>query len=200
MLPIENIVAHALQGIVNAQDDYEDWSECWLWEAPEYLVTTYIAREISKIDDRQFWMYLEYSVRQAINDAGGLGSGRPPNALRLKGKFDIVLWDDDVQTAVIEVKNQVHWFSEISADIERICVAMNRQENIQLGLVAFYTSKYLEGEEARVGEVVEDRMSRIVYDAEKAVKRREMNLVSHATDIQTVDDSAWAATVLQICP
>ena len=199
MLPIENIVAHALKGIVNAQDDYEDWSECWLWEAPEYLITTYIAQEISKIDDRQFWMYLEYGVRQAIDDAGGMGRGRPPHALRLAGRFDIALWDSD-QSAVIEVKNQIQGFASISADIERICAAMNRQENIQHGLMAFYTSKYLKGEETRVGEFVEDRLNRIVDGAEEAVNRWEMNLVSHSTDIQTVDDSAWVASILQVCP
>ena len=199
MLPIEEIVEHTLQGIENAQDDYEDWSECWLWEAPEYLITAYIAREISRIDDRQFWMYLEYGVRQAINDAGGLGRGKPPIALRLTGKFDMVLWDSD-ETAVIEVKNQVQGYARISADIERIRAAMYRQENIRHGLLAFYTSKYLEGEETRVGEFVEDRIIQIVDGAEVAVNEWGMNLVPHSKSIQTVDDSAWVATVLQIYP
>ena len=57
---------------------------------------------------------------------------------------------------------------------------MSKQENIQHGLVAFYTSKYLEGEEARVGEFVEDRINRIVDDAEEAVNGMGMNLVSHS--------------------
>lgn len=74
------------------------------------MTTTYIAREISKIDDRQFGMYLEYGVQQAMSDAGGLGRGRPPRALRLTGDFDIVSWDVDIQVAVIEVKKQVHFF------------------------------------------------------------------------------------------
>ena len=51
---MDDIANKTLAGISKAQKEYEDWTGgywFWLWEAPEYMVTTYIARQISIISD-----------------------------------------------------------------------------------------------------------------------------------------------------
>ena len=46
--PMDEVIENAVNGIAKAQRDYELWSGGnWLWEAPEYFMTTYIAKEIS---------------------------------------------------------------------------------------------------------------------------------------------------------
>ena len=83
-----NIVNRILDGISKAQKHYETWTGgYWLWEAPEYVVTTYIARHISKINDRPFYLTLENNVRNAIDAAGGLPPGRPREAPDFDGLF-----------------------------------------------------------------------------------------------------------------
>ena len=50
VIEIEDVVEKTLSGIAKAQKDYEDWSGgYWLWKAPEYMLTMYIARAIRTI-------------------------------------------------------------------------------------------------------------------------------------------------------
>ena len=48
-VPIESVIKKTIRAISRAQNDYEEWSQFWLWQAPEYMLTTYIAREIATI-------------------------------------------------------------------------------------------------------------------------------------------------------
>ncbi|MGP8267509.1 MAG: hypothetical protein ACLQOQ_16260 [Beijerinckiaceae bacterium] len=59
------IVAASLKGIVAAQKAYGEWTNGeWLWKAPEYLSTVYVAREIGKLPA---WITLENSARSALS-------------------------------------------------------------------------------------------------------------------------------------
>lgn len=71
-VPMETIVDKTLKGIARAQDDYETWTGgSWLWEAPEYLVTSYIAREIATVEGYTYYLTLESGVKDALDFAGG---------------------------------------------------------------------------------------------------------------------------------
>ena len=122
-VPMSDVIKKTLSGIAKAQRDYEAWSGgLWLWEAPEYMLTTYIAKELWTIPGSKY-LTLESNVRRTLEDAGGMGKGRISEAAREDGRSDIMLWwsSNDMPRAVIEVKNQVSdSATEIKQDIKRI--------------------------------------------------------------------------------
>ena len=107
-LPIDDVIRKTLRGIARAQKDYEYWTDgYWLQEAPEYMTTVYVAREICKTKDRGYYLTLESNAGQTVRDAGGIGKGRVSAESRLGGKFDIVLYRaDGYPRIVIELKNR----------------------------------------------------------------------------------------------
>ena len=103
-LSIEDIVSAALKGIATAQKEYLAWSDDWLWCAPEYFSTVYVAREIGKIASPKY-ITLENNAASAIEDAGAKGRGKLHSAIRPNGRFDILLWwGNGKPRAPIEVK------------------------------------------------------------------------------------------------
>ena len=69
MRPMKETVKMTLKGIISAQEQYRSWSGgCWLWEAPEYSVTTCIAKQKSTLDVRNLYLTLENNVRQAMEE------------------------------------------------------------------------------------------------------------------------------------
>ena len=203
-VPMTTIVEKTLDGIARAQDDYESWTGgSWLWEAPEYLVTSYIAREIATVEDYPYYLTLESGVKDALDYAGGR-SGRPRLALRRDGRFDILLWwggKDERPRTVIEVKNQVYGFSTIATDVARVCAVLSRprpSNSFQCGLVVFYASKYLEGRPKEVKSWLNDRLERIRSSTQDFVGERDMKLDWRPRPIKREDDSAWTAVVARI--
>ena len=200
---MKETVKATLKGIISSQEQYESWSGgCWLWEAPEYLITTCIAKRLSTLDVPNLYITLENNVRQAMEHAGGLTRGRPPHTLRLDGKFDILLWEGDTPRVVIEVKNRINSYAELLNDVDRICAVLRKQqgESIRNGLVAFYTSKYKEGDEEGVVDFVKNRLDRIEGNVRKYVEEMDMTLKSFKrSTVRRENDSAWAAAVLHIC-
>ena len=201
-VPIEAVIKKTLSGIVKAQKDYEAWSGgLWLWEAPEYMLTTYIAKELWTISGSKY-LTLESNVRGTLEDAGGMGRGKISEAARLGGRSDIVLWwsSNDMPRAVIEVKNQVSdSATEIKQDIKRISTMLRKRNNsFRCGLVAFYTSKRDrkgDGEGAR--STIKDRLEKIECETWNILGER-CRLSRHDSRIRVDGDSAWVASVLQI--
>ena len=187
-----NITKKTLRGISKAQKDYEKWSELWLWQAPEYMITTYIAKEIAT----DYYVTLE-------QDAGELrpGPGKLPEDVRRKlegGRFDIVVWDDDTPIVIIEVKNQPGGFSNLSGDVENICSMVKRGNSVQHGLVAYYAA-LKETEDGRSGEErTSGRVESIKSAACDYINNKGGLKLSQHSILEVVDDSAWTAVVLQI--
>ncbi len=133
-----------LNGVKNAQDFYEDCSGGhWLWEAPEFLISTHIAQSVSKLKGSAL-VTLESNVRSALSDAAAKSRGAPPTKLRSNGRFDLVIWwGGGTPRAAIEVKNQVVSYSQIYKDVERIQSLVKRKSDsttFQFGAIVFYTS------------------------------------------------------------
>ena len=201
-LPMDEVIRKTLRGIARAQKDYSSWAGGdWLWNAPEYMLTTYIAREIASAPNRGHSVTLENNARQAIRDAGGIGKGRTSAKLRLDGRFDVVLWQaNGYPRAVIEVKNQVRSFKKVAHDAYRICGALRKHSNkFQCGLVAFYTSCREESEsDARTH--MRRILTRFEHDAEKYLNAHRPGFTSsmHYSRIRVDGDSAWTAAALKI--
>ena len=195
---MDDVANKTLAGISKAQKDYEDWTGgYWLWEAPESMVTTYIARQISAISDKSFYLTLENKVRDGIRDAGG-ASGRPRKALRFNGKFDILLWwANGTPRAIIEVKNQVTGFSKIKDDVSRISAALKRQNTIRCGFIAYYTS-LADGEYKLAKNRVEERVCNVASAVKEFAKDNNMKFKRYPGKVVKDEDSAWTAEVLKI--
>lgn len=202
MPPMTKIVDACLEGIIQAQEQYECWSGgCWLWEAPEYFVTTSIAAQMSRFRPSSLYWTLENNVRQAMVDGGGLPRGRPPLALRLDGKFDILLWDDVTPKVAIEVKNQFISYGGILADVERICAVLDKQRDmsIQDGIVCFYASRYWENDPTAARNSVCHRLTTTEEKTRQYVEMMDMKLKQvKRSKVKCIEDSAWAAAVLHI--
>ena len=201
-------------GMYKAQKAYEKWSGgLWAWSAPEYLLTTYIAQEISKIKDKPFYLTLEQHVGEALEAAGAseddvIGAG--------KQKFDIVVWwGGDAPRGIIEVKKQVSSFDGgttgyggIKKDIERIIKSLEATSRLQFGLIAYYTScKYGQRPSQSAEDRIRDRAKIIGSGARKFVQERNMKFkridgkiikFRDATVKKGPNDHAWVAEVLMI--
>ena len=208
---IDKIIKKTLSGIVKAQKDYEGWSggSLWLRHAPEYMLTTYIAKDIgayyltleSSVRDT---LTLESSARDIVQDARGIGSGRLPEAVRLDGKIDITLWrgNDETPRAVIEVKKQISNAKaiKIKNDIIRIKHLLRKEENaFEFGLIAFCTAnKGGGGDGTKARATIEERLENIECRTRKILGRKRC-LSRHDSPISVADDnSAWVASVLLI--
>ena len=196
-----NIVKKTLRGISKAHKDYEAWSTLWLWEAPEYMLTTYIAKEIAPDSS---YVTLEQNAGESTEAGGGVGKGNVGERMRRKlkrGKFDIVVWKgDDTPIVIIEVKKQPVRFNQISGDVDNICRVL-KGKNLRYGLIAYYLGLV----QKTADEPAEVRTSRIVEeirrDADAHIKRkRGLKLRQHLSHPkpQVVEDSAWIGVVLQI--
>ena len=201
LVPIQDVIKKTLSGIAKAQRDYKVWSGgSWLWEAPEYMLTVYIAKELRTISG-SIYLTFESNVRRTLKDAGGMGRGKISEAVRLGGRSDIVLWrSNGSPRSVIEVKNQVSdSATEIKQDIIRINTMLrNRDNSFQCGLIAFYTSsrdRGGDGEKAR--STIKKRLKNIECKAQNILGENG-RLSKHDSNIRVDGDSAWVASVLQI--
>ncbi len=199
-IPIKTIVEKTLEGIVQAQKDYSRWTDGnWLWNAPEYILSTYIAQKISKIDGAKF-LTLENSATSAIEDAGARGRGKLPSKIRANGRFDVLLWWGSYKPrAVIEVKNQISSVDAIRDDLLRIKEVLKRKRNdssFQFGIVAYYTST-IDSREFSAKERIEKRIDNIYKDASDIVGD-ELQITAFSKNIRVEYDSAWVAAALLI--
>lgn len=115
----------------------------WVWTAAEYMLTTYIAKELSDMRGAKF-VTVESNGLESINHAGAIAPGPKPSKARLSGRFDILLWWGKAKPrAVIEVKNQPGGQSGWCHDIDRIISVLKisaSKSTIKFGAFAYYYS------------------------------------------------------------
>nr|VFJ95593.1 MAG: hypothetical protein BECKLFY1418B_GA0070995_107119 [Candidatus Kentron sp. LFY] len=70
-------IANAIsKGFGEAQRQYEEWSGGdWLWRAPEYSITTMVAKNIFELEGVKY-ITLENGSRDVLDAAGARGRGR----------------------------------------------------------------------------------------------------------------------------
>ncbi|MFQ5628355.1 MAG: hypothetical protein ACE5I1_06315, partial [bacterium] len=194
-LSIDQIIEATLCGIELSQKKYENWSGgCWLWEAPEYLITINVAENIAKLSGSKY-LTLEHSAKYALEDAGAKTRGRLPHDIRELGRVDILLWwANETPRAIIEIKNQIYTTDQYSRDIKRIKEFLKRKQtssSIQFGLFAFYDSAY-DGARKTAVEKIQDKI--------KTVKGNIREILGDAfyisvkkSKIHQVNGDAWVA-------
>lgn len=198
---MDEVVKSIHRGIARAQRDYEAWTGGkWLWNAPEYMLTTYIAKEVSLASKRHtYYIALERNVRMSVDDAGGVGRGRVSDRLRLNGKFDVLIsWASGAPRAIVEVKKHVATFAALEADLDRIISVLRRESiSFRCGLLAFYTSCVDSN-----SEPARERLVRRVTEVESAavdhLHRHDMKLKSYRGRVRVSNESAWMSEVLKV--
>lgn len=201
-LPIDDVISKTLRGIGRAHRDYAAWTGKWLWEAPEYMTTVYIAREIRMTKGHEFYLTLESHAGQTIGDAGGIGRGRVSDESRLGGKFDVVLyWGHGAPRAVIEVKKQVSRFTQLEQDTRRICDALRNPSNtIRCALLAFYTSWKKNTRDNSARDRIREILNNVDLDAQKYLKNERTFVKSSMRRgrISGDKENAWVAALLRM--
>ena len=193
-----DIVNAALRGIAKSHEEYTAWSGgCWLYEAPEYLITTNIVREIwrSFKQGHHYFLTLEEKVRNVCECADGE-----------IGNVDIALWDPVPAgtqrscRAIIEVKKQISGFEHIRDDIQRICDLLQRNRSIRFGAMAYCTAHAENINDQKMNQVLLNRVRKTECDAAKFVGSRNMGLICHRSDItrDCLENRAWIGGVIKV--
>ena len=213
-VPMREYAKKTSKGMYKAQQAYENWSGgLWAWKAPEYLLTTFIAREISNIKDKPFYLTMEQHVGEALAEAG---AGESAVKKAGKQKFDILVWwGSDKPRGIIEVKKQINSFDGgatgyggIRKDIERIIESLNATDRLRFGFIAYYTScKFGERPRKNAETRIKDRVEKVSLEAKAFVKKKNMNFeripgqikkIKDNTVMDGPNDHAWVAEVLMI--
>lgn len=140
----QNLWRSVLGGIKDAQRAHASMSNRRFGQEPEYWVTSMVARRLAK-NAPGCGVELEATVREVLEAAGAKKQGRPSAALRIGGRFDIVLWWKSKKSprALIEMKHPVRKgdIGKVTTDVHRILEALRRGTETRLldwGCVAFY--------------------------------------------------------------
>lgn len=182
-------------GLRNAQRTYQTWSG--LLAPPENLTTVSVARAILHVDGAAR-LTLQSNIAEVLSEAGRR-PGRPPEVLRSRGRFDIVVRSgSNVPRGVIEIKSI--WIRNVVRDVERVCGAIESTDRIRWGLVACI---YADDDAGRSGAGrATERAANAFHGAEEVVDRSRYSLNlkqhQHRARHRQVDNGAWMAQVLQI--
>jgi hypothetical protein len=145
------IMDACLNGIKKSFNEYYEWSGGdFLWNAPEYLLTVNIAKELSKIKKGKF-ITLEDNVKNTLKIANPSIRGPIPKKARPDGRSDIVLWwANGYPRGIIEVKNWISNFTHyIKEDIDRIITVLNKDSTLEFGICTFYIDNHYEKGDAK---------------------------------------------------
>ena len=195
-MPIETdeILKKTLAGISKAERDYKKCSGgVDLWEAPEYMITTSIARKLSSLTSSAPSVCVTMEER-----ACRVVKGWPENQER----FDIVVWCKDKPVAITEVKNDPPAFANIAHDVERICNVLNLDNGIKVGSVAYYiSSRQRNGMPPH--ECVDSRLEGLRHGANEIAIGSELHFTSLRSQTVTLHyeshgDFSWGSAVLGI--
>jgi len=202
VLPKKIVTKNILLGIKKAERDYRVWSgDDWLWRAPEYLLTVYVSKQLSKLDYNKY-ITLENSTKETISDAGATGKGKLHSAIRVNGRVDILLWwANGLPRAVIEIKNGVYGYKKIEKDVSRICQMLNRKSkdsSLQFGVISFYMARHYEKENP------EDMMKKQIKRLLQRSRADSLNLckveVEHTDIVVEYKQNSWCCVNLIFTP
>lgn len=195
-----DVVNAALRGIAKSQDEYSTWSGGhWLYDAPEYVTTTNVARAIwsSRNQKHHYLLTLEEKVSNVCESVD----------VRL-GNVDIALWDPgSARTpgscrALIEVKKQISGFEHVKDDIQRICDLLQRNRSIRFGAMAYCMAHADEGaDDQQVKHVLLNRVTQTECDAAKfVVGSKSMRLSCHWSVVTSdcLRNRAWICGVIEV--
>lgn len=193
-----------LNGIYNAEKAYEKWSggEILAYTA-EHVLYNFISESIMKISGPKY-VEIEPKCKDVIYAACGKRRGRLSLAARPNGHIDILLWwAKDKPRGVIEIKHNVYYYEQCSADIKRIISLLNsRPTTLQFGIFAYYSSAS-DGKIKTAKEKLTDLYNRILSQIKTTYEKNwkidgDQKIIEYK-DFENIP-SAWAGSCVLIKP
>ena len=174
---VNEVAKRTLMGISQARKDYGKWScgkdlNC----APEYIITTSIARAVSSLDNA--CVTVETIVRDKT--------------------VDIVLWENKNKKVIIEVKKTTNRHGRIKGDFYKVCDLLRREKNLQFGLVAYYIS---DSERMSTERNIKQNINEIKIWGDRLANRNKLEMRSKSLKIQECKDNNdlfWSAATLTV--
>ena len=188
-LTYDEILNSCIEGIKKSFEEYDKWSDGeWLWNAPEYLITVNIAKELNKINKPKF-ITLEDNVRETLKSANAEIKGNLKEKIRADGRSDIILWwGKGTPRGIIEVKNAVFRINHILDDVNRILGILEKDSDIELGVITFYIDRHYETKNPI--EELEERIKKIIKDLEKIANKHNLKYKWIYEEIKHTDNDA----------
>lgn len=188
-LTYDEILNACVEGIKKSFKEYKDWSGGeWLWNAPEYLITVNIAKELNKINKSKF-ITLEDNVKETLKNANAKIKGNLKEKIRANGRSDIIIWwGKGTPRGIIEVKNAVFLINHIFDDVNRILGLLEKDSDIELGVISFYIDRHYETKNPI--EKVEEKIKEIIKELEEIANKHNLKYKWVYEEIEHTDNDA----------
>ena len=185
------ILQACIDGIEQSFNEYLMWTGNteWLWNAPEYLITVNIAKELWKIDKDAKYITLEDNIKYMLSEANAKMKGQLERKARGNGRSDIVFWwGKGTPRGIIEVKNAVYKKEDIQEDLDRIFALLKKKSDIEFGVLAFYVDKHFKSGNAE--KKIQDRLQEKFLDViESEVIEKGLKFKTLSTNIAANNDN-----------
>ncbi len=132
-----NIIKNIHKAIKKSQLDHIKWSGYMIGWSAEYLITTFIAQELSKFQNKGIdGIYVEYSIKDLVKES----KKKVPKSIRT-GRCDLCIeFENDLQS-IVEVKNTISQrgkkLNSVFKDIERIKYFLNNDTSFEKSYICF---------------------------------------------------------------
>ena len=134
-VPRRKVFEAILGGIKKSQKDHIKMSGGWVWEGPEYLITTHVAHALRELCG-DGTVFLERGSNATL--APIRRRGQPPFSTKGK-RYDIALYfRNGNPRSVIEIKNHAQKRA-VMKDIDRVIAAL-KASKLRWGAVGFFYS------------------------------------------------------------
>jgi len=194
----DEILEACIKGIKKSFAEYIEWSSNeWLWNAPEYLLTINIAKELWKIKKDAKFITLEDNVKSTLKNANASIKDGLKNTVRGDGRSDIVFcWGKGTPRGVIEVKNAIYQKKHIQEDLDRIYGILEKESDIEFGVTTFYIDNHFVNGGAK--EKIEDRIeNEFKINIKEEVLRKGFRVKQLIKKIKATDnDSAYSVAFM----
>ncbi len=195
----EDILKACVKGIKKSFAEYLEWSyNEWLWNAPEYLLTVNIAKELWKIQNDAKYITLEDNVKNTLKIADAKIKGSLKLSVRGDGRSDIVFWwGKGTPRGIIEVKNAVYQKKDIQEDLNRIYGILEKKSDIEFGITTFYIDRHYERGNAK--EMMKKRIEKEFLDKiknEVSKKGFKVKILKPEKIELTDTDAAYAVAIM----
>ena len=195
----DEILEACEKGIKKSFAEYFEWSSNeWLWNAPEYLLTINIAKELWKIKKDTKFITLEDNVKSTLKKANASIKDGLKNTVRGDGRSDIVFWwGKGTPRGVIEVKNAIYQKKHIQEDLDRIYGILEKESDIEFGVTTFYIDRHFVNGNAK--EKIEYRIeNEFKRNIEEEVLGKGFRVKQLIKKIEATDNDAAYAVAFMI--
>jgi hypothetical protein len=194
----DQILDACIEGIETSFNEYLNWSgDEWLWNAPEYLLTVNIAKNLAKIPNEAKYITLEDNIRKTLKTANAKIKGQISNKARPDGRSDIIFWwGKGTPRGIIEVKNAVFRKDHIQEDLDRIYSILQKDSDIEFGITTFYIDNHYDSGNA--SKKIENRIKEEFLEKIKE-EANYYNFKTKCKYLEIIDedtDAAYAVAVM----